>query len=311
MRISRARFAVIVALCGTLCFASCIGYAASPVQRLIGMEELLYGAPQEGPVVGRLESVERAIFGDVGPGTLPERLDRCWSFVQGDRAGSMNLKFKLKAVQWTMFGRVTEGPIVPTLSNLETSLIGEVQQGSIGTRLDSLLQLTVPSGRPDVDYALLPKGTLVKVKLVTAVSSIKSRPGDLVKFEVVDDVIFDGRLLMPAGSSIEAAIIETVRPTKIGVKARVDMEFQPIQAMDSSPVTLGVDEIAIGANANVALVAGDALRKFSMIGKEGALGGVLSQNPELELAQGVECFFSVMQTAKVLGLAAPAPVTKK
>jgi len=40
-------------------------------------------------------------------------------------------------------------------------------------------------------------------------------------------------------------------------------------------VTVGVDEIAIGANANVTLVAGDALRKFSMMGKEGALGGVI------------------------------------
>lgn len=306
MRIPKTQVViVIVALCGALCFAGYVGQAASPVRRLIDMEELLYGAPQEGPVVGRLESVERAIFGDIGPGTLPERLERCWNFVQGDRAGSMNLKFKLKAAEWIMFGRITDGAVVPILEHLETSLIGQQQNGSIGSRLDCLLQLTVPSGRPDVGYALLPKGSLVKAKMLTPISSMKSRPGDLVNFEVVDDVIFEGRLILPAGSSFNARIIDTVRPTKIGVRARVDMELDPVQGMDSSLVTLGVDQIAIGANPNVTLVAGDALRNFSVMGKEGALGGVLSQNPELELDAGVECFFSVMQTTKILGFAVP------
>jgi len=306
MRMSKAQVVTMIVLCVVLCLGG--GYAvgnSSPVERLIGMERLLYGGPQEGAGGARLESIERAIFGEVGPGTLPERLDRCWNFVQGDRAGSMNLKFKLKAVQWTMYGRITDGAIVPMLENIESNLIGQPQTGSIGSRLDSLMQLTIPSGRPNVDYALLPKGSLVKTKLVTAISSVKSRPGDVVRFEVVDDVIFEGRLLMPAGSLLDAIIVETVRPTKIGVRARVDMELYPAEGMDCSPVTLGVDQAAIGANSNMTVVAGDGLRRFSVVGKEGALGGVLSQNPELELPVGAECFFSVMQTAKILGLAVP------
>lgn len=308
MRGSANKAAAMLITLALLCF---VGQAAaqsattSPVERLVAMEGLLFGSPQQGAIVARLQNIENVVFGESGSGTLPERLDQCWNFVLGDRAGAMNLKFKLKAVQWTIFGKIADGPVVPMLVDLESSVIGQPGLGPIGPRLDVLLRLSIAGGRPEVGYSLVPKGSLVKVRLCTPLGSVKARSGDVVKFEVVDDVVFEDRLLIPGGTPIAAQVIDTLRPTKMGVKARVDLELQPVDAIDSTPVVLGVEQTTIAANSAVSLAAGEGIRVFGLVGKEGALGGLLSQNPELEIAEGVELFLSVMQTAKVLGLAVP------
>ena len=308
MRGSANRTSAMLIILALLCF---VGHAAaqfattSPVERLISMEGLLFGSPQQGAIVARLQNIENVVFGESGSGTLPERLDQCWNFVLGDRAGGMNLKFKLKAVQWTIFGKVTDGPIVPMLVDLESSVIGQPGLGPIGPRLDILMRLSVAGGRPEVGYSLVPKGSLVKVRLCTPLGSVKARSGDVVGFEVVDDVVFEDRLVLPKGTPVAARVIDTLRPTKMGVKARVDLELKPAEAIDSALVVLGVEQTTIAANSAVSLAAGEGIRVFGVLGKEGALGGLLSQNPELEIAEGVELFFSVMQTAKVLGLAVP------
>lgn len=305
MRRSANKAAVMLVAMALLCAA---GHAvaqsatASPVERLVAMEGLLFGSQQQGAIVTRLQNIENVVFGESGSGTLPERLDQCWNFVLGDRAGGMNLKFKLKAVQWTIFGKVTDGPIVPMLVDLESSVIGQAGKGPIGPRLDILMRLSIAGGRPEVGYSLVPKGSLVKVKLLTALSTVKARSGDAVRFEVVDDVVFEDRLVIPKGTPVTARVIDTLRPTKMGIKARVDLDIQPLDAIDSAPVVLGVEQATIAANSSVSLVAGEGIRVFGIVGKEGALGGLLSQNPELEIAEGVELFLSVMQTAKVLGL---------
>ena len=305
MRRSANKAAVMLVAMALLCAA---GHAvaqsatASPVERLVAMEGLLFGSQQQGAIVTRLQNIENVVFGESGSGTLPERLDQCWNFVLGDRAGGMNLKFKLKAVQWTIFGKVTDGPIVPMLVDLESSVIGQAGKGPIGPRLDILMRLSIAGGRPEVGYSLVPKGSLVKVKLLTPLSTVKARSGDAVRFEVVDDVVFEDRLVIPKGTPVAARVIDTLRPTKMGIKARVDLDIQPLDAIDSAPVVLGVEQATIASNSSVSLVAGEGIRVFGIVGKEGALGGLLSQNPELEIAEGVELFLSVMQTAKVLGL---------
>ena len=287
------------------CYAGAQAVPASPVERLVAMEELLFGLPQEGAIVTRLQNIESLMSGQAGAGTLTERLDRCWNFVQGDRVGGMNLKFKMKAVQWTIFGEVADGPIVPTLVDLENAVIGQPGLGPIGPRLDILMRLSVVGGEPEAAYSLVPKGSLVRVKLCTALGSMKARSGDVVRFEVADDVVFEDRLVLPKGTPVTAWVIDTVRPTKMGIRARVDLELKPVEAIDSSPVVLGVEPTTIAANSSVSLAAGEGIRALGIVGKEGVLGGLLSQNPELDLAEGVELFLSVMQTAKVLGLPVP------
>ncbi len=275
----------------------------SPIERLVGMEEVLFGSIQEGAVVNRLEIVERLVFGKAGTGTLPERMETCWNFVQGDRAGGMNLKFKLKAVQWMVFGSIVDEPIVPALDGAEQRILGATGTGSIGERLDVLMGITMPGGTPNVDYALLPKGALVKLSIESGLSSSKSRPGDVVRLVVAENVVADGRLVVPKGTVVAGRVLDNVRPTKTGVKARVDLEISTIEGMDSAPITLGVDTAAIASNAVATVAAGDSARRFAVIGKD---GGFLSIAPELELEPGAPLFLTVMQSAKVLGLMLPA-----
>ena len=252
-----------------------VGHAAaqssttSPVERLVAMEGLLFGSQQQGAVVARLQNIENVVFGEPGSGTLPERLDQCWSFVLGDRAGGMNLKFKLKAVQWTIFGKITDGPIVPMLVDLEGSVIGQPGTGPVGPRLDILMRLSIAGGRPEVGYSLVPKGSLVKVRLLTPLSSVKARSGDVVKFEVVDNVIFEDRLVIPKGTPLTARVIDTLRPTKI-VKARVDLDLQPLSAM-ILPLSSALNRQR-WRPVCISLVAGEGIRVFGIVGRKARWG---------------------------------------
>lgn len=302
-----AAAAVSCLLVALICMGANVAAQVSPIERLVGMEQVLFGSIQEGAVVNRLEIIERLVFGKAGTGTLPDRMEQCWSFVQGDRAGGMNLKFKLKAVQWSVFGSIVDKPIVPALDDAETRILGATGAGSIGQRLDVLIALTIPGGKPNVDYSLLPKGALVKLAIESGLSSSKSRPGDVVRLIVLEDVAVDGRLVIPKGTVVAGRVLDNVRPTKTGVKARVDVEISTIEGMDSAPITLGVDTAAIAANTAATVAASESPRRFAAIGKD---GGFLSPNPELELEPGTPLFLSVMQSAKVLGLTLPAAATK-
>ncbi|MCR4426126.1 MAG: hypothetical protein NUW23_08065, partial [Firmicutes bacterium] len=167
---------------------------------------------------------------------------------------------------------------------------------------DELIKLTITSSRPDVGYSILPKGALIRVEFASPVSSVKSRPGDLVTIRVTEDVVSEGRLVVPKGSILTAKVTDTVRPSRLGVRAKVDMELGYLEGMDSAPVVLGVDQAAVGANTGITMATGDTLRRFSVLGKSNVLG----QSDEVEIAPGTEFFLSVMQSAKILGLSVPA-----
>ena len=52
---------------------------------------------------------------------------------------------------------------------------------------------------------------------------------------VSDDVIVDGMLVIPKGTVLTGRVLDNVRPTRMGVRARVDVEVEPIEGMDSTP----------------------------------------------------------------------------
>jgi hypothetical protein len=52
------------------------------------------------------------------------------------------------------------------------------------------------------------EGTMIRVRLLTGLSTAQSQPGEVFKSHVASDVLQDGRVLIPAGAEIDGRVVE-------------------------------------------------------------------------------------------------------
>ena len=66
--------------------------------------------------------------------------------------------------------------------------------------------------KPDVNAKTLhlPKGTIVKLRVVQPISSATARLGDHVDLEVAEDVKIDGTVIIPKGGKAEGYVVEAM-----------------------------------------------------------------------------------------------------
>ena len=60
--------------------------------------------------------------------------------------------------------------------------------------------------------AALPTGTLCKILLLSDVSASKSKPGDVVQARLLEPVLLNSRVVLPAGSLIEGKVVKRTPP---------------------------------------------------------------------------------------------------
>ena len=122
----RFKFISMILIVGLLC--SSIPVVAqttvTPVTVLADLEEVLYGAPQEGSLLFRLEQVEFEIFGSPQSGPVLNRIQRARNYLDSNASGS-NLKAQLNLAEWGFLAKITDGePLRQRLANIETELFG-------------------------------------------------------------------------------------------------------------------------------------------------------------------------------------------
>jgi hypothetical protein len=95
--------------------------------------------------------------------------------------------------------------VAPTMI-LEASVIEN--QGSSSTSADS-----AASPGPDLpDLETLPAGTACKILLLGDVSASKSKPGDVVRARLIEPVLVNSRVVLPAGTLIEGKVMKKTPP---------------------------------------------------------------------------------------------------
>ena len=98
-----------------------------------------------------------------------------------------------------------------------------------------------PKPEPDPIVVRLPAGTLINVELIDELSSGVNLPGDTFRSRVVEDVMYDGYVVVPAGSTVVGAVEEvaSAKNKKIGGRASLLLSFEEIN--------LGTGNVAINA----------------------------------------------------------------
>jgi hypothetical protein len=103
-------------------------------------------------------------------------------------------------------------------------------------------QDAVSQGRPDQSGGFwslnrgvtVPAGTVLRVRLKSAVGSDISRVEDPVRAELADPIVLNDRIAIPAGSSVTGTIVDLRRPGRVEGRAHIAMRFDTLRIGDDA-----------------------------------------------------------------------------
>lgn len=289
-------------LFGTSPLALAWEVTSGPLASLAGAESTLYGKEEVGALLTRVERLEQDLFGAPQTGALVSRLERIGSTLVAP-VGQASILSSLATLEWYVARKVSADPVMKRVTDLEALVLGQIQPGSLSARMQNLSKLTWPEGSFTTAAVKLPKGTLVKIKLLTELNSQSSKVADPVSFRVAEDVLIDGKLVIPAGVAGAGKVAEVNTAGNMGRDGRVVVNFGSILALDGRPVAVEVNEHATEMNKSLQVAAGASMAGVVLLGPVGLVGGFFVKGKNVIIPVGTEFFIEVSAPLDVTGVA--------
>lgn len=293
-------------LLAILLLAAALSVAAPPPisqsEMLYTMELALYGKPADGSIIPRVAKLEEAVLAKAGTGTLTERVDKLWEELGGGKEGVSMLDYKIKLAQWIVNGKVDGASLLDRLGALERALFGYPGKDALPARISRVIEVTSGKQGADISYERLAKGTKVKVEIITAMSTITSRPGDSVTIAVAEDVIVGSRLVIPAGTSWTSKIVAPTKSNKFDLKNLLELALEPLVAMDGTSVRLFVDDDSITATqtqSGLLICQGETADRLGFFTRGNAVDRLMPGTKNLEIPIGTKITLSVKEDASI------------
>jgi hypothetical protein len=157
------------------------------LDKTAAVEKILYGEEQTGALIERVNKIENDMYGTSSNNALINKVDRVYSYIK-ENSAQPSFLIKLNAVEWALSHNVTTQPAKVRIENLEVLMVGGAPQGSLDDRLTRLAQLAYSGGKVTAAATTMNKDNLIKISISSPLSTKDSRVGDVVSFQVADDV---------------------------------------------------------------------------------------------------------------------------
>lgn len=290
----------------------CLGLAtsafaegAAPVasEQLDAVETALYGTHQSSSMMERMESLEDDIYGapDANRNIL-DRIQSAYDYVCGTNGGNGSFLQKLNAVDSRFNAQITSGPAKTRIEDLENTIYGQAQGGSLNQRLDRLVETAYASGQVPVESVVLPKDSLVKIEFTSPLSSKTARTGDPVSFKVADNLYVNDVLVLSKGATGVAEVAKVVQPRSFGRDARIDVKFSHVFAVDGNQVPIYIGKLAKQEAKTAAGAAGATIGGMIVLGPIGAIGGAFVTGQSIVIPEGSTTYVQVVQDQNISGI---------
>jgi len=268
-------------------------------------EVVLYGNSNgTDAVTQRLDKMEKDLYGGTFPTSIPERIAQMKKLLTFDKEDSPSLIFQLKADEWVAQQKISYGPLIPRLDNIEKTLIGVSSEGSpVIQKLQRMNALCFKNGIVPAANKKVSQGTLVKVQFLNHLNSGNNRVGDTVEFEVVDNVMVDGVLVIPAGSRAIGIVTKVSSAKGFGRDGKLEIDFKTVDGFDGTPISLVLGKNAQQENKNMAYAAGASVTGAILLGPIGLVGGAFVKGHQVDIPIGSQMYLEVKDSANVIGLA--------
>lgn len=282
--------------------------AAQPVQemtmldKIAAVEKVYYGGDQTGSLVERTAKLEKDIYGAETKDALMTKLDRIYSYTIENSSLAPSFRTKLNAVEWALTHDVTSQPAKARMENLERVMLGNAAAGSFDDRINKLMKLSYAGGNIEVADTSIAKDTLVKIKLVTPLSTKTNRPGDIVVFQAAEDVYSGGQLVIPKGACGQGKVTKVEPAKNFGRDAKIEISFDSIEAVDGTMIPTFLGEKAKEETKSLAKAAGATVAGLALLGPIGVVGGAFVHGQDINIPADTQMYIQTKSDTEVYGL---------
>lgn len=252
-------------------------------EKLTTVEMTLYGAEQTGALLERVDKLEKDIYGTESKDAMLTKLDKIYVYTTENSGGTPSLVTRLNGVEWMLTHQVTTLPFAERIANLETTLLGNTYLGSFDARLSNLQNLAIGGGRLNLTPTTITPDTLVKIKIVTPLGSKTSRVGDIVKYQVAEDVKIGEVLVIAKGAPGVGKVTKVQQSRNFGRDAKLEVEFTNVTAIDGTMVATVLGDKAKEQTKSLAKAAGASVAGMALLGPLGVVGGAFVHGQEIEI----------------------------
>jgi hypothetical protein len=282
-------------------FANNVG-EKTVLNKLIAVETFFYGTEMTGALVDRVSALEKDIYGKESKDPLLTQADKLYSSTFDNFIDQPSFLIKLNAIEWSLTHAVTVQPAKNRIENLEHILTGNSTTGSLNDRLSKLLKLAYTNGEVAINNVTLNKDSLLKIKLVTPLSTSTNRQGDSVLFEAADDIYVDGHLVIPKGSQGQGVVKKVKGAKNFGRNAELEVSFDTIETIDGTRINTLLGDKSKEENKSLVTAAGASLAGMVILGPVGIVGGAFVHGKEVNIPAGVEMYIQIKEDTNVYGI---------
>lgn len=279
---------------------------ASTLQsKLQVVEQSVYGQGQTGALLSRISRLENDFYGKTsGTNTaISDRINTLYS-TMFDNSIRPSAITQMNGIEWFLSGHVSINSITDRITALETTLYGKAASGTLQKRMNDLALLAY--GNSDAKTPLvstsIPADTLIKIKLVTPLNSETTKAGDIVKFQAAEDIIYNGKLIVAAGSPGEGVVTKVKGAQNFGRNGEIDVDFQQIQSFDGTTLKTFLGDKAKMEIKNLAYAAGVSVAGIALLGPIGIVGGIFVQGKDVDLPAGTEAYIQTKEETTIYAI---------
>ncbi len=269
------------------------------------LERVVYGSAQAGPILPRLSKLEADVFGRIMPGSIKDREKNLMGFLVYGTDRDLPLTVKVDAVEWTVFGHINQGGLLSRVEQLENRIMGKSGGNSLAMRVIELLKVSLPDGKIVIKSVDIAASTLVKVSLEKGVSSKTARAGDRIPYVVCEDVIVNGVLVVPSGTSGEGKVLKVRKAGNFGRSGTLSVDFGFVNTIMGDELLLGVGKKSISENEkdkNMAFAIGSSIVGAAILGPVGLVAGIFVHGKDIVIPAGAKFYVETMKRVSTKGL---------
>ena len=281
------------------------------------VETIVYGEPNKGGLIDRLNSVETELFGRGLPGSISERHSAILNFLETGTSEQPSMLFKLGVAEWIV-GHTSQlrKATLTRVENLETELDGAMQYGKpLAMRVERLLASLVADPVTFQDV-ILPTATVLRVQFLDELGPANTKKGDTVNLALTNDLLVGNVLVAPKGSLINTTVSSVRQPRMFGVPSNISFDFKSLIPLGPQRPVVAMGEASKKATEDaqkgrdrgegaVIGAAGASLGGALVFGPVGLLTGVFVRGNAIKIPKGTIMFLETSGDIRVSGYPVP------
>ena len=196
---------------------------------------VIYGEVSSDSIINRINNLDRTLFGEKRDGSLVERAENIANYVLA-QGSTPSISFIMNSLEWSLSDKMHDGNISERLASLEENVFGQKQSGALIPRIKKLTNLSFPEGRIAGETANLENEHKIPLRLIEGIDSSKLQKGEIIEFEIAEDITIDKKLVIPKGKKGKMRVTEVQSPGQFGRDGSIKVEFLDLRAIDGTKI---------------------------------------------------------------------------